>query len=300
LYLDDVTTIQSVKTRKKRDVSVGYNVEIDPTPGVAPSGERYDVRQTKIIPNHVAITTAGRAGTAQIRLDSASQPFSYAYSKENNMPPDKVKENESAALALADALTKNRELEHKLVKETTRADSAEGRVAGLEEQIKTLKSQRTDSDRIAAVEVERDALKTRLDAAESVIAGLDKRVQDGVDRRVKVERGAITVLGAKDDAGKERRFDGMTNREIQVLVVGQVSGANLDDKSNDYVAARFDACVESYSAGQRAMAEVTHAAAIDQKKAQQAARGKQTREDAIAKQRAAWMQPLPSSKMKNA
>jgi hypothetical protein len=56
------------------EVSCGYSVEIDATPGVTPSGERYDRIQRQITYNHVAIGPKdwGRQGGAvSLRLDGA-------------------------------------------------------------------------------------------------------------------------------------------------------------------------------------------------------------------------------------
>lgn len=46
----------------KRELSMGYNCQLDWTPGTTPEGEAYDARQTRIRGNHLAIVTAGRAG----------------------------------------------------------------------------------------------------------------------------------------------------------------------------------------------------------------------------------------------
>lgn len=54
------------------ELSLGYDAEIDPTPGVTPTGERYDCVQRNIIVNHCALLPPGqaRAGReARLRLD---------------------------------------------------------------------------------------------------------------------------------------------------------------------------------------------------------------------------------------
>jgi hypothetical protein len=56
----------------KRDVSNGYSCDLDPTPGVTPEGERYDVIQRNIRGNHAAIVDRGRAGNARARFDGES------------------------------------------------------------------------------------------------------------------------------------------------------------------------------------------------------------------------------------
>lgn len=56
----------------KQELSVGYDCELDPTPGVTSDGEVYDVVQRNIVGNHVAGVDSARAGEkARVRLDSA-------------------------------------------------------------------------------------------------------------------------------------------------------------------------------------------------------------------------------------
>lgn len=47
-----------------RQLSMGYSSVLDLRPGRTPSGEPYDIKQTKNIGNHAAMVPAGRAGTA--------------------------------------------------------------------------------------------------------------------------------------------------------------------------------------------------------------------------------------------
>jgi hypothetical protein len=59
----------------KRELSLGYAVEMDMTPGVTPDGQPYDAVQRRIRINHLAVVERGRAGIARLRLDgSDAQP----------------------------------------------------------------------------------------------------------------------------------------------------------------------------------------------------------------------------------
>jgi hypothetical protein len=51
----------------KAELSVGYECEIDFTPGTAPDGMQYDARQTNIRANHIAVVDAARGGN-QLRI----------------------------------------------------------------------------------------------------------------------------------------------------------------------------------------------------------------------------------------
>jgi hypothetical protein len=72
LRRDDV--INAVRTRDKTELSPGYTVLIDPTPGVDPVFGRYDAIQRGRRYNHLAVTTAARGGhDIHLRADAAVQ-----------------------------------------------------------------------------------------------------------------------------------------------------------------------------------------------------------------------------------
>lgn len=61
MMVSDQAAIDAVKGGH-RELSVGYQCDLDWTPGTSPNGEAYDARQIKIIVDHVAIVDRGRAG----------------------------------------------------------------------------------------------------------------------------------------------------------------------------------------------------------------------------------------------
>lgn len=70
--ITDRDAIDAVKRGDAREVSVGYRVKFDATPGVSPDGERYDGVQREISGNHIAIVRKGRAGPeVRLHMDSA-------------------------------------------------------------------------------------------------------------------------------------------------------------------------------------------------------------------------------------
>ncbi|SCU95521.1 conserved hypothetical protein [Cupriavidus necator] len=54
----------------KKDLSCGYTLTLDETPGEC-NGRRYDAVQRNIRYNHLALVRAGRAGNARLNLDAA-------------------------------------------------------------------------------------------------------------------------------------------------------------------------------------------------------------------------------------
>ena len=52
-----------------RELSCGYNLDLEETPGVTPDGQPYDAIQRHIRYNHVAVVPKGRAGIARLNMD---------------------------------------------------------------------------------------------------------------------------------------------------------------------------------------------------------------------------------------
>lgn len=74
VLVNDGPVIEKVIGGECKEVSCGYTCGIDPTPGVAPTGEAYDARQVNIRYNHAALGPSGwgRAGAeVSLRLDAA-------------------------------------------------------------------------------------------------------------------------------------------------------------------------------------------------------------------------------------
>jgi len=81
----------------------------------------------------------------------------------------------------------------------------------------------------------------------------DKQRREDVAARVKLETSALAALGETD----RERFDGKTDREVMVDVIKSLNETEIDsDKSDDYVRARFDAAVERFHAGHKALANM--------------------------------------------
>ena len=74
LVITDEEAINSIERGDTQEVSAGYRVDYDPTPGVTPEGESYDGIQRNIRVNHIAVVSKGRAGrNARLLLDSCDR-----------------------------------------------------------------------------------------------------------------------------------------------------------------------------------------------------------------------------------
>ncbi len=289
--ITDADAIKAVKSGEAREVSVGYRVKFDATPGVTPDGQRYDGIQREISGNHVAIVRKGRAGP-EVRLhmdaayaidpldltDGTAQPTT----QEESMTAVAALSNATEALAnalnaqiRADAKGKAESREgsedeymeegeemapdEEGLGEDEEMEEEEEMDGGMAANLGSYKIPKKDGmvskamydracaerdDAVAAHERDLgrlDALIERLDSLESE---LDQRL-DGAD--INLDQLVADRLELIDRAtqilGERPTFDGLSDREIMVdtLIEAGVDPDRLEGKSDDYIAATFDA-----------------------------------------------------------
>lgn len=245
MTITDRDTIERIMRGDAREVSAGYRVNYDPTPGVTDSGEHYDGIQKEILGNHIAVVRRGRAGPqVKLHLDrqDAADPSLLSIEENTTMSAKVVFDGaefevtESVALAITkeredakmsyedmkkkyDAMmseaSKMKEEMDAMEKEMKgKCDSAEGRADALAEQVEEL-----TAELAAAKEINLDSM---------------------VEERVALIEKAKPVLDAA------YAFAGKTAREVMVDSIKAVRGDELDlsEKSDDYVQAMFDTLSE--------------------------------------------------------
>ena len=244
MTITDQDSIDKIMRGDAREVSAGYKVEYDRTPGTTPDGEEYDGIQKQIVGNHIAVVRRGRAGP-QVKLhldsqDAADPQFNFiedamsvskvafdgaefevsegvalAISKERQdakMSYDGMKKKYDELIAEADQLKKDMQCMEDELK--GKCDSAEGRADALGEELEVVKSELA-----AAKEVKLDEL------VEKRIALIDK---------------ARTTLDS------EFSFSGLSDREVMEASIKAIRGdSDLSEKSDDYVTAMFDTLIET-------------------------------------------------------
>lgn len=73
ILVTDASLVAKLERGDARELSCGYNCDLDEQPGVTSDGLRYDAIQRNIRGNHVAVVPKGRAGPeARVRMDGAS------------------------------------------------------------------------------------------------------------------------------------------------------------------------------------------------------------------------------------
>lgn len=213
MQLDDDGAVARARAGELRDISPGYNVREDRTPGVHPEFGPYDLVQREIRYNHFALLPpgAGRQGSAVgLRLDAADAIAVDA----GELVCEAITVDTALAAGPRKIAMRIGEIEIKL-------DAAEE--VKLAAVIAALAAARDKA------EAECAALTVRADAAEKIVASA---------ARAELEASARTVLGAAE------KFDGKSDRDVLAAVVAKAFPAvSLEGKSDVYVKALFDAAL---------------------------------------------------------
>ena len=237
LTVTDKDAIKDVLSGYRSQVSPGYQTVLVNDGGVSPEGENYDVAQTNILGNHLALTVKARAGPeASIHLDSddaiavidsETQTFDSTPMAKITISGAEYEVSEAVAVAYTTA---------------QRNDSQ-----ATETSISTLTSEKADLQaKLDTAEGTAAAQKTRLDslAAELETVKAERLDSDAVEALVE----ARVALRAKAEVHLDSEFDfaGKSERDIKVAVIHSLrnDSADLSDKSADYIDACFETLVE--------------------------------------------------------
>jgi len=244
-----------------RELSCGYTVELDETPGVTPEGEHYDAVQRNIIYNHVAIVPEGRAGVARLNMDGE---------QEDESEEEKMSEKNYTKIRLDGGLEYEAAPEVAVYIEKIRADSKE-----LSEKISALEVEKADALKKLSDEKdslnEKDSLKAELTKEKDELqAKYDAAISDNEKIKKDAEKAAEDAKAKFDEAVKARvemlsiaakhkieKADAMTDKEIKIAVIKSVRGEkfNLDGKSDDYISAAFDMAKDEVENREDALAD---------------------------------------------
>ena len=230
LLITDVTLIKKVEDGKS-ETSNGYETELDWTPGTTPKGENYDGVQRTIRGNHIAIVDLGRCGPTCRLKDAAAVTCDCASCKAKEQPA-MTDTNKSLSTVTVDSLSvetagNGAQIIQKAIGDRDR------RIADLETQLAAEKTARaadaaTAKTALDKMTAERDDAKTKIPDAKTLhaqAAALANVVADA--KRIAP---TLTVDATKSAA------------EIRRAACELKLGAEVvKDKSDDYIAARFDA-----------------------------------------------------------
>lgn len=216
LAITDGQAIKDVKNGR-RELSLGYKVDLLKQDGLW-HGQSYTHVQKNIRYNHLALVDEARAGhAARLRLDSANVI--------NSDPTTPNPKQGGTKMPLVQVSIDG--ISYETAPEVKNA---------LEKALSAKNDMSTDFEKVKA---ERDQLKTKVDELEKKN---NKEVIDAaVKSRIALVQSATKVL----DEETIKKIDGMTDKEIKIAVIkAKHPETNLDDKTDVYIDARFDAVME--------------------------------------------------------
>jgi len=245
MTITDQDAIEKIMKGDAKEVSAGYRVEFDPTPGVASTGENYDGIQRMIDGNHIAVVRRGRAGPqVKLHLDrlDAADPSLLSIEEDPSMTAKvnfdgaEFEVSESVALAITkerdDARMSYEDMKKKYDEMTSEASKMKEEMDAMEKDMKG----KCDSaeGRADALAQELDTAKADLEAAKQI------NVDSLVEERIALIDKARTSLDSAFD------FTGKSVRDIMEASIKAVRGdTDLSERSDDYVTAMFDTLSES-------------------------------------------------------
>lgn len=239
--------------RGKTQLSAGYRMTLDKTPGVHPLFGAYDVRQTKRRYNHVAIVDTGRAGQdVALRVDSAGNLTS-----ELSMDPTLLKlalllglRTDSVDAMMAEAPGKIEAMKAAMPAEgSTRLAAAEAKVSELMALLATATAELEAAKGASAT----DAVTTEIGAACDAPPPVDPAAMTPAEQRTDSIRRTVRGRGAERarlestaadlrvDAADVAKLGDAALRKKLVLVAFPTAPT---DKDPSYYAARFDSLLE--------------------------------------------------------
>lgn len=274
LLLDDTSAMEDVRGGK-RQISPGYRVVLDETPGEW-NGLHYDAVQRRIRGNHIAIVPMGRQGPeVALRMDSTDAVLAHDLLLENDMPKntnnDTNEQGSAGESAMVDALALkldamiSAKLDGSLSALTKRVDEMGGLLQSMSGESDSDKEEEEDSEipKLDGADAPRmdAATRARLDSLEAQVkqgeaqrkADADKHRADMVEAELRSDVLATAKRVIGDDytgAGKSRldvmadvivKVDGDDAKaSIEREKASRSDGASGDSEYRGYVRARFD------------------------------------------------------------
>jgi uncharacterized protein len=287
----------------KRQLSPGYSVQLDPTPGVTPDGEKYDAVQRRIRGNHVAEVQDGRQGpTVELRMDSggaiALALKSHSHKETTMADPKDNKDAKVIKATIGDSDYELSPAEAKAAKKAIKDAKAAAKSGSRGDS-----DDDADDDEPAPRGDKSDAeTRGRLEALEAQRKKDEaEREQERKDFALRVDARVELVSRARSVIGEEFKADGKSDADIMEAVVLHVDASAKDrlevakkDSASwpGYVKGRYEVAVAQAKSrkdtGEQLLDAAARATTTDKNDADPASAAKAKSE---AERRDAWKQP---------
>lgn len=257
----DSRTIKKVEGGKV-EISVGYDCEIEMTPGTLADGSKFDGSQKNIRVNHVAIVDAARGG-AKLRFGdaTASLPEANVIFTGDQKPGSTQQEDEKPMkIITVDGITVEvgteqggQIIDRHIAKLNASVSDAATKIADLTTQLTTTKTQldtltADSATKIAAKDAEIVTLKKQAEDSKVTPAMLDAMVKD----RAECAGKARAIIGDK------LVVDGKSTAEI----MRQVVDAKLGDVAKGWTDEQVKVSFDTMTAGVKAVDKVTDTSVV--------------------------------------
>ena len=232
LTIMDAATVNNMLIDGKVELSAGYHVDLDETPGVF-EGQSYDAVQRNIQYNHLAIVDRGRAGhEARVRLHGQDSGCMIAARATND-----------------DTVTETGDEPMKATK--IKLDGIEYEVS---ETVAPIVQKKVDA--LGAAEKSRDELQGRCDALKAEVSEAKKALEDAEAKQPDMEvmrsqvkaRLDLEVVAKEflDDDEEDTNLDGLSDADLKRKVIATAyPKTDLSEKNDDYINGSFALLMES-------------------------------------------------------
>lgn len=231
LQITDEEIIRKIQNKEATEVSAGYKVDYDATPGVTPTGEAYDGVQRNIRVNHIAIVPRGRAGPeVRLLLDRMDAADAVAIDQEDlaHQPKSLSKNKKPMALVKLDGM------DIELPAEV--APAVNMFAQNMTQRVNDLNQSLTEAnDRIDSLEEDLQTALTEKATAEGRCDSLEDRVaelEEGAESRIdaaeldKLVTARLTLLQRLAPAfSDDYKFDGRSDEELYNQAFTNLTGS---------------------------------------------------------------------------
>ena len=238
LVVTDQDAIEKIKRKDATEVSAGYKVDFDPTPGFTPEGEEYAGIQRNIRVNHIAIVPRGRAGPeVRLLLDRMDAADAVAESSEHEMAPQS---NSTASPVMATVKLDGLEID--LPAEAAGAVQSYSRDMG--RQLQALTTERDElATKLDSLQADFDNLAYEKEAAEGRADALEEQLADPSDARIDtaeldqlVAARLATLQRLAPAFAEDFKFDGIDDSTLYVQAFENLTGsAPREDAEPAYI-----------------------------------------------------------------